>query len=164
MKKISSLLTELVLPFLFVWFFTTVLVDIVVIPNVFRTLGDIHSAGKIGMVVFHKFNLFEIFFAAIILSGIFLKPLRKLWELVTSIILFFLTLIYTFVMTPAITEITHKINQTNISDPVYAELQSNHAFYHNFYRYLDSAKLIILLIFIVATLVLKLRTAKRDGV
>jgi hypothetical protein len=164
MTKISNLLTELVLPFLFVWFFTTILVDIIVIPNVFRTLGDIHSAGKIGMVVFHKFNLFEIFFGLMILSGIALKPLRKLWELITSIILFFLSLIYTFVMTPAITEITQKINQTNITDPVYAELQTNHAFYHNFYRYLDSAKLIVLLIFIIATLVLKLRITKEEGV
>ena len=163
MKKIRNLLSELVLPFLFVWFFTTILVDIIVIPNVFRTLNDVHLAGKIGMVVFHKFNFFEIFFSIMVLFGQLSKYNRKIGEIVLSAALFILSLVYTFVMTPAITGITLKINQTNIADPLYAELQTNHAFYHNLYRTFDSAKLLVLLIFIIATLVLKLRNSKEES-
>lgn len=162
MKKISNLLAELVLPFLFVWFFTTFLVDIIVIPNVFRTLNDVHQAGKIGMVVFHKFNYFEIFFSLVILLGLMAKPKRKIAEVILSSSLFILSLVYTFIMTPAITNITLKINQTNIADPMYAELQSNHAFYHNLYRYFDSAKLMVLLVFIIATLFLNLKNKKEE--
>ena len=162
MKKISNIFSELVFAFLLVWFFTTVLVDIIVIPNVFRTLNDVQLAGKVGMVVFHKFNLFEIFFSSIIFIGISLNSRRKIGEIVLSFALFCLSLIYTFVMTPKITEISLKISQTNIADPLYAELQSNHAFYHNMYRNFDSAKLLVLLIFIITTLVLKLRNKKED--
>ncbi|MBY0412633.1 MAG: hypothetical protein K2Q18_00635, partial [Bdellovibrionales bacterium] len=63
-KKIGI---ELVLPIVIAWFLMTVLVDIVTIPTVFRNSTSITDAGKIGMTVFGRFNVFEIVFALIVL-------------------------------------------------------------------------------------------------
>ena len=148
MKIIKSLLVELVLPFLFCWFFMTVLVDIVTIPTVFRNIKSVEEAGNIGMIVFHRFNCFEIFFGFFVLVGtLYSKEKSKLMIAIASL-LFILSLIYTFYMTPMITHATIAIHQTLPTDPSFSELQTKHAYYHTLYRYLDTGKLLVLLGFI----------------
>lgn len=147
LKKISI---ELVLPFIVAWFLMTVLVDIVTIPTVFRNSTSIVDAGKIGMTVFGRFNAFEIVFAVIVLIGSVVNykfKKNKKWLFFAAPLLI-LSLVYKFYMTPMITNTTYEIHKTAVSDPMYAELQSRHAEYHNMYRYLDTSKLIFLLVFI----------------
>ena len=147
MKSLKTLSVELVVPFVFCWFFMSVLVDVVAIPTVFRNISNITEAGKIGMTVFHRFNCFELFFAVMILIGT-LMPLKKSKLMITLAVgLFFLSLLYTFYMTPMITKATLAIHQTALTDPNYAVLQTEHAHYHTMYRYFDTAKLFILMFF-----------------
>jgi hypothetical protein len=151
LKKISI---ELVLPFIVAWFLMTVLVDIVTIPTVFRNSSSIIDAGKIGMTVFGRFNVFEIVFAFIVLIGSVINykvKNNKVW-LFFAVPLVVLSFVYKFYMTPMITNTTYEIHKTEVSSPEYAELQSRHALYHNMYRTMDSTKLIVLLVFAVLVL------------
>lgn len=146
LKKISI---ELVLPVVLAWFLMTVLVDIVTIPTVFRNAGSIEAAGKIGMKVFGTFNKFEIVLGLIALIGAFenFKGHRNKKWLFFAVPLSILTFVYTFYMTPMITNTTFEIHQTAVGTPLYAELQSKHAMIHNMYRNFDATKLVVLLVF-----------------
>lgn len=149
MKTLKKISVEMVLPFLLAWFLMTILVDIVTIPTVFRNSSSIADAGKIGMTVFGRFNAFEVVFAVIVLIGAIINRVElnnKKWLFFASPLLIWACL-YKFYMTPMITNTTLQIHQTLVSDPLYAELQTKHAFYHNMYRYFDTSKLIFLLIF-----------------
>lgn len=162
MKLLKKISIELVLPFIIAWFFMTVLVDIVTIPTVFRTSSSIVDAGKIGMKVFGRFNHFEIFFSISILIGavfnmIFYK--NKKW-VIFALPLCLLSFLYTFYMTPMITNTTFAIHQTAVSDPMFALLQSKHAYYHTLYRYFDTGKLLVLLVFSLVVLFDRLRVTQ----
>ena len=151
LKKISI---ELVLPFIVAWLLMTILVDIITIPTVFRNSTSIIDAGKIGMTVFGRFNVFEIIFAVLVLLGaIFNMQIHKnkKW-LYFAVPLLLLSLVYKFYMTPMITNTTYEIHKTAVSDPMYVELQSRHAQYHNLYRYFDSTKILVLLVFSIVVL------------
>lgn len=149
MKTLKKISIESVLPFIVAWFLMTVLVDIITIPTVFRNSTSIVDAGKIGMTVFGRFNVFEIIFGFIILIGsvICWKELRNKKWLVFAVPLLIVSFVYKFYMTPMITNTTYEIHKTEVSDPRYVELQSQHAQYHNMYRYFDTTKLIVLLVF-----------------
>lgn len=149
MKILKKISVEMVLPFLLAWFLMTVLVDIVTIPTVFRNSSSITDAGKIGMTVFGRFNAFEIVFSVIVLIGSIVnyKVLKNKKWIFFAAPLVVLACVYKFYMTPMITNTTYEIHKTIVSDPRYAELQSQHAHYHNMYRYFDSSKLIFLLVF-----------------
>lgn len=147
MKTFKKVNIELVLPFIMAWFFMSVLVDIVTIPTVFRNSTNIVDAGKIGMTVFGRFNIFEILFGLIVLSGAMVKARdlkNKKW-LYFAVPLLLMSFLYKFYMTPMITNTTYEIHQTNVADPMYATLQEKHAFYHNSYRKLEYVKLLLLL-------------------
>lgn len=149
MKKLKMISIEMVLPNIYAWFFMTVLVDIVTIPTVFRNSSSIIDAGKIGMTVFGRFNIFEIVFAFLVLFGSYFNfkiHKNKKW-LYFAVPLLILSFVYKFYMTPMISNTTFEIHKTNALDPMFAVLQSRHAQYHNLYRTFDSTKLIVLLIF-----------------
>ena len=141
------ILQRFFLPAVCSWFFMTVLVDFIAIPTVFRNISKISEAGKIGMTVFGRFNYFEIFFAVILLIISFSYKTQKRWNkfIIIVVPLFILSLLYTFKFTPAITYYGTEINQTMVTSPIYAELQSNLAFYHKLYRIMDSIKLLTLM-------------------
>jgi hypothetical protein len=145
MKTLKKISIEMVLPFIIAWFLMTVLVDIVTIPTVFRNSTSITDAGKIGMTVFGRFNIFEIIFGLLTLFGAVALKNKKWISFAAPLLV--LSLIYKFYMTPMITNTTYEIHKTEVSDPRYVELQSRHAQYHNLYRYLDTTKLIVLLVF-----------------
>lgn len=162
MKVLKKISIEMVLPLIVAWFLMTVLVDIVTIPTVFRNSSSITDAGKIGMTVFGRFNVFEIVFALFIFLGsmISLKVLKNKKWIFFAAPLLILSFVYKFYMTPMITNTTFEINKTAIEDPQYAVLQSQHAEYHNMYKYFDSTKLLVLLVFAGVVLVDRVKSAK----
>lgn len=147
MKTIKNVLVELVLPFILCWFFMSVLVDIVAIPTIFKNISNLQEGGKIGMTVFGRFNCFEIFFGIFILLGV-LSPVKKSKLMISvSVALLMLSLFYTFYMTPMIAQTSIQIHQLAVTDPQYEILGRQHNYYHALYRYLDTAKLLVLLLF-----------------
>ncbi len=147
MKTLKKASLELVLPIVTAWFLMSVLVDIITIPTVFRNSSNIVDAGKIGMTVFGRFNIFEILFGLIVLSGAVVKfrCLKEKKWIVFAVPLVCLSFLYKFYMTPMITNTTYEIHKTDVADPAYATLQEKHAFYHNSYRKLEYVKLLLLL-------------------
>ena len=164
MKTIKSVLIELILPFILCWFFMSVLVDIVAIPAVFRNISNLEEGGRIGMIVFGRFNCFEIFFGIFILLGA-LSP-REKSKLMIGIALFLLVLsiFYTVFMTPMIAETTIKIHQIAATDPQYEVLQNQHNLYHKLYRSFDTAKLLVLLAFSVLVIRFNLKRIHKECV
>jgi hypothetical protein len=151
MKYVKQTLIELTIPLLVAWFLLTIFVDIFTVPAVFRNSSSIVDAGKIGMLVFGRFNKFELLFSVLVFAGLFLdfkKDHKKRYIIIGGILIVW-ALLYNFYMTPMITNTTFEIHQTNVTDPLYAELQTKHAYYHNLYRKLDSTKILVLLVFIV---------------
>ncbi|NOT78506.1 MAG: hypothetical protein HOP07_05835, partial [Bacteriovoracaceae bacterium] len=114
------------------------------------------------MIVFSRFNIIENIFAVIVLWGAIVtwQKSKKITQLIPAIYLFIMSWVYTFYMTPKITETTHLIYQTAVSDPLYANLQSQHATYHNLYRTMDSIKLFLLLAFFVWVLIVRIKNQK----
>ena len=148
MKTLKVILAEMILPFLTAWFFMTVLVDIVAIPTVFKNISNLEEAGKIGMSIFGKFNKFEIFLGVVALLGtLSLKEKSKL-KISLAVILLSFSLFYTFYMTPKIGNASAQIHSVAITDPMYAVFKSEHQAYHKLYRYFDTTKLLILLVFV----------------
>lgn len=162
MKMFKKISFEMLLPVLFAWFMMTVLVDIITIPTVFRNSSNLVDAGKIGMIVFGRFNIIENIFAVIVLWGAVTtwQNSKKISQLFPALYLFIMSWVYTFYMTPKITETTQLIYQTAVSDPLYVSLQSQHATYHNLYRTMDSIKLFLLLAFFVWVLIIRIKSQK----
>lgn len=161
MKTLKAILVELVLPFIFCWFFMSVLVDIITIPTVFKYTTNLQEAGKIGMTVFHRFNCFEIFFGLFVLLGMLARANRSKFFIAISVLLLLNALFYTFYMTPMIANAAIKIHQIAVTDPMYQVLQNQHTTYHNLYRTFDTVKLLVLLFFAGAMIRLNLKLKER---
>lgn len=161
MKTLKKVFIELTLPLLVSWFLMTVLVDIFTVPAVFRNSSSIVDAGKIGMTVFSRFNIFENAMSLLICVGFYFSALPRRY-FIFSLFLFIWSLNYTFIMTPAISNITFDIHKTLVTSPQYAILQTDHAFYHNLYRKLDSTKLVSLLIFIILVIRQKIKVLEES--
>lgn len=151
MNRIKNILAELILPFILSWFFMSILVDIVAIPTVFKNISNLQEAGKIGMTIFGRFNCFEIFFGVFILLGVVSLQKKSKLMISISVTLLILSIFYTFYMTPVISQTNLRIHQLAVTDPLYEVLEKQHNYYHQLYRYFDTAKLLVLLLF--ATLV-----------
>jgi hypothetical protein len=147
MKQTQAFFRELVLPFILTWFFASAFVDIVAVPSVFKFTSNLQEAGKIGMTVFGRFNKIEIFFALMILAGILSQEKKSKLFMTLSMFLLGLAIFYNVVMTPAIANAGVKMHSVNVLDPLYQVYRNEHAKYHNLYRYFDSTKLIVLLVF-----------------
>lgn len=147
MKQTKAFFRELVLPFILTWFFASAFVDIVAVPSVFKFTSNLQEAGKIGMTVFGRFNKIEIFFALMILAGILSQEKKSKLYMTVSVFLLGLAIFYNVVMTPAIANAAVKMHSVNVLDPLYQVYRNEHAKYHNLYRYFDSSKLIVLLVF-----------------
>lgn len=162
MKIVRNILAELVLPFITCWFFMSLLVDIVAIPTVFKNISNLEEGGRIGMTIFGRFNCFEIFFAIFILLGILSCREKSKLMLSLAILLLAFSLLYTFFMTPIIAETSIKIHQLNIADPQYEILSKQHNYYHEAYRYFDTVKLLLLLLFSFLVMRLNIKTIHRE--
>jgi hypothetical protein len=158
MKTFKSILVELILPFILCWFFMSVLVDIVAIPTIFKNISNLEEGGRIGMTVFGRFNCFEIFFAVLILLGLLSYKEKSKLLIGLSVLLLVLSLFYTFFMTPMIANTSIQIHQLASGNPQFEFLQKQHNYYHILYRYFDTGKLLVLLVF--AGMVMRLNIKK----
>ena len=154
----KSILIELILPFILCWLFMSILVDVVAIPAVFRNISNLEEGGRIGMIVFGRFNCFEIFFGTFILLGVLSPKEKSKLMIVISVLLLLLSLLYTFYMTPMIAESSIKIHQISVNDKLYEVLKKQQNDFHLLYRSFDTAKLLVLIIF--ASLVTRLNIKK----
>lgn len=147
MKTTKAILNELILPFILTWFFASAFVDIVAVPTVFKFTSNLIEAGRIGMTVFGRFNKFEVFFALMILAGVLSLEKKSKLLITISVFLLGLALFYNIVMTPAIAGAAVKMHSVDVMDPLYQVYRNEHSKYHHLYRYFDSTKLIVLLVF-----------------
>ena len=126
------------------WFFSTVVVDFVAIPSVFRILDDPATAGLIGIKVFSTFNILEVIIAITGLVGAYF--LRHKGLLVLSILTISIAFLYYFYLTPSIISASEVIRSFNeLNSQVVEEKTREMAFFHELYVKMDSIKLLLLL-------------------
>jgi len=162
MKTVNCILKELLLPFILCWFFMSVLVDVVAIPAVFRNISNLEEGGKIGMIVFGRFNCFEIFFGTFILLGVLSYIEKSKLMILTALSLLILSLFYTFHMTPMIAQASVKIHQISVNDALYEVLKKQQNDYHMLYRSLDTVKLLVLLVFAILVIRLNIKKDQKE--
>lgn len=147
MIKINKIAKIYTLPVLLAWFLMTVFVDIIAVPTVFRNVTSVEQAGKVGMTVFTTFNRIELLFGLVgILGAVYIfKLTKRQFPLILATVLF-LAVSYNVHFTPQIKFWTEMIHSVKPFDPQMGYFQTQHHFYHTLYRYLDTTKLILLLI------------------
>ncbi|MBL7665880.1 MAG: DUF4149 domain-containing protein [Bacteriovoracaceae bacterium] len=130
------------------WLATTMMVDFVAIPIVFRTLNDVMLAGSVGMKLFGIYNKIEW-----MLGLGFLLAALPFWKLawrqrsfaIASLILFILINVYAFYITPSIIALTHSMREALSGDvSVIAAMSQRHQFFHTLYVRLDGFKILLL--------------------
>jgi len=162
MKTTKLFFSELVLPFLLTWFFASAFVDIVAVPSVFKFTSNLQEAGRIGMTVFGRFNKLEVFFALMIIAGVVSHEKPSKLFMTVAVGLLGLALFYNIVMTPTIAGAAVKMHSVAVTDPQYQIFREEHSKYHHMYRYFDSAKFIVLLIF--SGLILRMNIKQKRAV
>ena len=163
-KKYSiDFIIKIVLMILFSWLLMTILVDIYVVPPVFRNISSRVEAGRLGGIIFQSFNIIEVIFSAIILIlslclGLRLKSgIRKKLILLFSLFLLGLSNLYFLKMTPEIIKLNTERHQALSQDLVtqLEIIEEKHQAVHHLYVKLDSAKMLLLLVFLVLVFPLK---------
>lgn len=152
-KLTKRLFVYLVPVVLGAWIVLTIAVDFIAIPTVFRTLKDINLGGSVGVELFPKVNKVEMILAMILLVGILYKQKvkEKMFDrliLLQSFFLFFLTLTYSFFLSPEIKRLTLLIQDKSKAYHLLPDLQIQHSFYHHLYIKLEGVKFIFLLMMI----------------
>lgn len=144
----KSFIYKITLMALSAWFWTTALVDFIAVPTVFRTIDSIVEAGRVGITIFSYYNLFEIFFAAILLFAAFTFSQQKWGKiiLVWCLILFIQVLFYKFYITKQIAEAALTMQTLDVLGAEYGRLADLRQFYHQLYVNLDKFKLISILV------------------
>jgi len=161
MQTIKKIIQENVLPLILCWLLMSLFVDIFTIPTVFRNSENKEIAGKIGMIIFGRFNFFEMFFSSLILIASFLRfPSRKIFYF--ALPLFTLSLLYNFYMTPMIANLGQAMHSVAASDPQFAIIQSEHTKFHNLYRQFEMAKILGLLVLFILVLIEKVRPKSQE--
>lgn len=130
------------------WFVATIFIDFFAVPNVFRTVSSRDEASSLGVIIFSKFNLFELIFALLISLTIFkdyVKNNGKKVLLSFSFLLLIFPALYNFQYSPMI----KKNNELKIQNGEDETVQANLDFYHKLYVRTDAVKLFILLYVLV---------------
>lgn len=157
MTKLDQILFRFLLLFLGGWFFTTVVVDFVAVPNVFRTVSNLQEAGNVGIKVFTTYNILEFVFGIGICAFLWKLPVQKnklLWgSRVLSIILVGLILFYMLHLNPNIIKYAGQMHEIGIGNEDYEAIEAKHRFYHHLYVKLDGFKLISLLFLQIVSVV-----------
>jgi hypothetical protein len=128
------------------WLAQTILVDLFVVPTLFRTLDQFFVAGTIGMKLFQKMNLFDMTWA----FGLFLFSLHRQNIFLRMIVFSLLLLAATYFihLTPHLVNLTELWKQAEsqgtIGIATYSDIQQEHQFYHNLYRGLEGVKIFLL--------------------
>jgi hypothetical protein len=133
--------------FLGSWFFTSILVDGIAVPAVFRNVSKIAEAGTVGMIVFGRYNILEVFFSLGLLITAWqnrsLKYFKVLYGLL--ILLFINALNYTIYLSPSITNINKQLYNDETGSALKEQLRNTHEMFHQLYVSLEKGKVVILL-------------------
>jgi hypothetical protein len=133
-----------------VWTSLTIMVDFIVIPNVFQNIPNFFMAGNLGVILFNKFNLIEFPISSMIfLMSIthFEKTKSGYFLILSSILLLAIASSYLFYLTPKLTHLTaiwEYAEKMGTLGSGKDDVQSLHMFYHQAYRWLDTVKLLLL--------------------
>jgi Domain of unknown function (DUF4149) len=128
------------------WWGTTAIIDFVVVPTVFSVINDFFNAGELGIALFRKFNLFELFFAISILA--FEWRTKNKFVLIPILFALIIVIIYTTTLTPHLAQLSkwwkeaESLSLTSIHGV--KDIQQEHQFYHRLYVSLDTLKILIL--------------------
>lgn len=133
------------------WWGWTVLVDMFIIPTVFKIVDQFFQAGDLGIAVFSKLNNLEVVLASI-LVGLFSYQITKnkkaLTLLVLSILVWLIAMTYFSFLTPKLIELTELWKKTDLMGLTgvagIPDVQQAHQYYHNLYIGLDVVKLLLL--------------------
>lgn len=133
------------------WWAWTFLVDIFIIPTVFRSIDNFFQAGDLGIAVFSKLNTLEVLVSSVLLGMLAWqtkKNKKTTVLLVTSVIVWAIALTYFFYLTPKLITLTDLWKQMDLMGLTSAaeipDIQQEHQFYHNLYIRLDMLKLFLL--------------------
>ena len=146
-KRLSTLFLSLTS----IWIGWTVLVDMVIVPTVFRIVPNFFNAGDLGIALFSKLNQFEVVVATlniVILAFALQKRKKVLPLLMLSILSFSIVMFYFSYLTPMITHLTDVWKQSDLAGiynvPGIGDIQQAHQKYHRIYVGMDVLKLLIL--------------------
>ena len=131
-----------------IWLGLTCFIDFIAVPKAFQTISSRQEAGTLGMIIFHTFNKAEILFSLILLGcayGFRQWVSYKKTFFSSLVMLFFLTLVYNFHMSPTIINSNKKKYDLEESDPQYKILDETHQRDHKLFRVTDSVKILVLL-------------------
>lgn len=150
-----GIIKNFVIAFTSSWLSLSLFINFFVIRLIFSEIDQFFLAGKIGMMLFTKFNLIETILSTFILSLISLINLKQKCSkkiLFLSLSLFSFALTYTFYLTPKLIELTELWQKADIMGVVgirgIKDIQQEHQFFHRIYIILDTVKLITLFIFL----------------
>lgn len=135
------------------WLGMTALVDFVAVPTLFRNISNLEEAGNVGMIIFSSFNKIELFFILLII-GLGLSALSEIKFKKIFISIWGLLLLvagsYNFYLTPKIIEVQKQMREIGMQGAGFESIERVHNFYHSLYIQVDSVKLLLLLILLVA--------------
>lgn len=133
------------------WWGWTVLVDIFIIPTVFRTIDSFFQAGDLGIAVFSKLNNLEVFVGTVLVALLAYqttKNKKALPLLIMSIITWLIAMTYFSFLTPKLIALTELWKTTDLMGMTgvagIPDIQEAHQFYHKLYIGTDVFKLVIL--------------------
>jgi hypothetical protein len=137
------------------WFFTSLVIDIVAVPAVFRNVSKIAEAGTVGMIVFSKYNILELVFAlGLLITAYFNRSVQYFKYFFSVLVLLTINaLLYTFYLSPSIIKINEKLYNDSTAEAVKNTLQHSHDFFHQLYVGLEKGKVLILLLLIIFSLI-----------
>jgi hypothetical protein len=154
------------------WLGASLAVDIIAIPSVFRTLNDVAQAGKVGMVVFSRFNKLEVI-VSLLATIFFVIGVKNFWPLAkwkfhflltSHFILIGISVMFCFFWTPAIIQYSQQMFELSTTDPLHAQALLQHRFYHKAYVRVEGIKIIIILVSLVMQyFALQLRPKLKDS-
>lgn len=149
------LLSSILLILLSFWLGWTLLVDFIVVPGVFRNIHNFFEAGDLGIFLFKKLNSLELVVASFvlaILTFICRKNRRALPLLVSSIIVFGISLVYFNYLTPKLESLTDMWKLSEAGQTIaLSDVQQEHQYFHRIYVTIDSFKILILIFMMGAT-------------
>lgn len=145
------------------WLSTTLAIDFMAVPTVFKGLPDVYLAGNVGIQLFSKYNLIEIIMG-ILCIGLGFLTLRSYEAkalMAVSIALLGLAIVYKFYLSPQIAHFAGLMEgATDKGSDIFVKAAEKHSFFHGLYIKLDSGKIALLIVNIVLIFRLKRQDAK----
>ena len=145
------------------WLISTIFIDFIAAPSVFRMVSTRLEAGQLGIRLFSRFNLFEVVFGVLSICLVLISTLRagskaKKFLVFSSVTLFMLSCFYQFKLTPSIVNAYDKMGPKYENGVSIEEEEKVIASAHKIYRATDSFKILLIL----ATIVVVINTQRKE--